>query len=247
MSVAALLALQLFVYGGEAPAYWDWQHTEPYDLSVQVEVLALDPDAFEPADIAGLRARGIKPVCYISVGTWEPWREDAAAFPAAVKGRGLPDWPDEVFLDIRAPEVLARMQARIDDCAALGFAAIEPDNLDSYEAETGFGLTEADALAYARALAGHAHALGLEIAQKNAPDLVPALVDSFDFALVEQCFEYDFCDAFAPYRAAGKDVLAVEYGSAGQDWNAICGRAKAAGIHLILKDEIITAGGRACR
>ena len=65
-------------------------------------------------------------------------------------------------------------------------------------------------------------------------------------ALVEECFEYDFCEAFLPYVAAGKTVLVAEYEGSGQDWGAVCARASALGMSVIIKDKEVVAGGRRC-
>ncbi|WP_411742101.1 endo alpha-1,4 polygalactosaminidase [Raineyella sp. W15-4] len=56
-----------------------------------------------------------------------------------------------------------------------------------------------------------AHARGLSIGLKNSPDLVDDLVGNFDFAVVEQCYEFDECDAYVPFIDRGKAVLHVEY------------------------------------
>ncbi|MET0381365.1 MAG: endo alpha-1,4 polygalactosaminidase, partial [Methyloceanibacter sp.] len=67
-----------------------------------------------------------------------------------------------------------------------------------------------------RALAAAAHARGLSIALKNDVDQVAALQPDFDFAIVEQCYEYDECGLTAPFTKAGKAVLDAEYsGSTG--------------------------------
>ncbi|SFR46293.1 endo alpha-1,4 polygalactosaminidase [Litoreibacter janthinus] len=238
--------LAVFVIGGEQRAYWDWQLTEPLDLTVRVSVLVTDMDAVTSEQVAQLKARDIAPVCYISVGSQEAYRDDATAFPVEVLGQALGDWPDEVFVDIRKPAVFDIMTARIDRCASMGFVGVEADNIDLFENETGFDITKQDALSYVGALADYAHGKGLTIAQKNAPDLIPDLVQRMDFLLIEQCFEYDFCEEAQPYLDAGKDVLAVEYTDAKLDWDEICTQAKSSGMHLLLKDRDISAGGKAC-
>lgn len=247
LMLAGILPLGIFVIGQKETAYWDWQLTHPYDLSLNVRVLALDADDPTQEDIAKLRARGVKPVCYISVGTWESYRSDKDLVPGAVIGKPPGDWPDENYLDIRQMDVvLPIMTARMDRCAAKGFLAVEADNLGLMDNDTGFDITRDHVLAYANVLADYAHSLGLEIAQKNSPTFVPDLVDKMDFAIVEECFQYDFCEDMLPYRAAGKDVLAVEYEEGGLDWDDVCARAKQMGIHLLLKQYEVTAGGKSC-
>jgi hypothetical protein len=79
-----------------------------------------------------------------------------------------------------------------DGCAADGFAAVEPDSLDSWTRSRGL-LDRADAVALARLLVERAHAAGLAVAQKDAAELTGA-GPGFDFAVAEDCGAYDECD-----------------------------------------------------
>ena len=83
--------------------------------------------------------------------------------------------------------------------------------MDGYTNSTGFLLTADDQLVFNRFLATAAHARGLSVGLKNDLDQVPQLVGDFDWALDEQCYEYDECDALLPFVAAGKAVFGVEY------------------------------------
>lgn len=246
LSSALTLPFAIFVIGGAQPAHWDWQLTEPLDLSVRVSLLITDMDGVSLEDVADLKARDVKPICYISVGTREEYREDAAAFPSETIGKALGNWPDEVYIDIRQPQIMQIMHARIDRCAAMGFVGMEGDNIDLHDSESGFPITEGDTVKYVRELARYAHRKGLIFGQKNAPELIPDLVEDADFLLLEQCFEYEFCKDAKPYLDAGKDVLAVEYSAANLDWDKICDQGNALGLHLLLKDREVTAGGKAC-
>lgn len=228
-------------------AYWDWQLTEPFDLSVDVRVIDLDPDSVTRAQVAALKARGVKTICYVSVGTVENYRDDAAAFPEAVMGRVYDDWPNERYLDIRRRDVIVPlMRARFDRCRALGFDAIEPDNMDLFENDTGIDISMQDQATYMAELVAYAHRIGLEIGQKNAPELIPHMHDRFDFIILESCFHYDFCADADPYLAAGKDVLATEYPHRRVDEAAACAWGAASGVHFIFKERELAAGGRAC-
>lgn len=243
--VATLLAAPATA---RAEDYWDWQLTAPYDLSVDVEILVIEPTGVTPAQVAALKARGVQPFCYVSIGTWEPWRDDADAFPASVIGKTVGDWPDEKYVDMAdRAHVWPLMKARISRCAAMGFVGVEPDNMGAHDNDTGFPFTSADAVVYFREMAAHAHGLGMKILQKNADELVPQLVGTFDGMLVEECFHYDFCEDALPYVRAGKPVLAVEFTENGGDWAAYCRQAKVHGFHLLLKSLEVTAGGTVCR
>ena len=231
----------------QAQQYWDWQLSDPYDLNVDAQILIIEPDDLSAGDVAALKARGVMPYCYLSVGTWENYRDDADQFPADLLGNTLGNWPDERYLDIRRMDlVLPLMRKRIETCARKGFVGVEGDNIDAFENDNGLGLTLRDSLTYVRALAHIAHGLGMQYIQKNAPELVPDLVDELDFILVEECFQYRFCPDIAPYANAGKDVLAVEFFKSEQDWDQLCEQARELGFHLIIKTKDILPGGLVC-
>ena len=54
-----------------------------------------------------------------------------------------------------------------------------------------------------------AHERGLAVGQKNAAELTDAVAGTFDFALVEECAQFDECGAYLD--AYGPLVYAVEY------------------------------------
>lgn len=190
---------------------WQWQLTGKLDLSVDAEVFDIDLEGTPAATIDELHAMGRRVICYFSAGSYEPWRKDASAFPEAVKGKKMDGW-DELWLDIRRIDDLAPvMLARLDQAAAKGCDAVEPDNIDGYQNDTGFDLRAADQLAYNRWLADAAHERGLAIALKNDLGQVQDLVDHFDFAINEECFTWNECHLLLPFIESGKAVFGVEY------------------------------------
>lgn len=227
---------------------WDWQLTEPVDLSREVAVMDLHPELVDAGDIRAVEARGVKTICYVSVGTLEKTAPDRDKFPAKVVGKVYADWPDERFLDVRRLDVLLPLMGeRFAACKALGFDAVEPDNMDVHDNDSGFPVSEADTVAYLLALAQLAHAQDLAIGQKNVPELTEKLVDSFDFAITESCFQDGWCERMAPYVASGKAVLDAEYLDRPLDLAAACASAKALGISMIAKDRDLTKEFRACQ
>ncbi len=189
--------------------YWQLQGT----LNSKLPAAAYDVDGLDTpaAEVARLHAAGKHVICYIDVGTWENWRHDAHEFPRSVLGKDN-GWPGERWLDIRALAVLEPiMTVRFRVCADKHFDAIEPDNIDQLGNDTGFPVTAAEQLRYARWIAREAHALGLAVLQKNDPEQAAVLERYFDGALVEQCNEYQECASFRPYLRAGKPVLNAEY------------------------------------
>ena len=202
---------------------WNWVLSKvpkaPYRNVAMYDVDAFDTGA---ADVSAMHAAGIKVVCYISAGTWENWRPDAAQFPAAVLGKKN-GWPGEKWLDVReaqtsASALLRIMNARLDLCVQKGFDGVELDNVDGYTNKTGFPLTAADQLFYNATLANAAHTRGLMVLQKNDNEQIPALLPYFDGALNEQCNQYKECTTaqngsfgYDQYVAAGKPVFQAEY------------------------------------
>ncbi|MEO0912191.1 MAG: endo alpha-1,4 polygalactosaminidase [Pseudomonadota bacterium] len=246
---AAGLAWALMPGGGTARGLpsWDWQLSEPFALDRVVDVLDIDATSVRAADVAEIKARGTYLICYVSVGTVEAYRRDAGDFPGAVVGRVYADWPDEKFLDIRRLDVLMPlMEKRFRRCEEMGFDAIEPDNMDVYQNDSGFSLSKADTVAYVAALAEMAHGLGLEIGQKNVPELTEDLVGMLDFAIAEACFDDGWCGALRPYLEAGKPVYAAEYTDTPVNFDAACAEAARLGISMVLKDRDLTAAYRAC-
>ncbi len=197
-----------------------------------------EPDSVTPEQIAELKAAGVTPIAYVSVGTVENYRDDADAFPAHLQGNTLGNWPNERYLDIRDQATLVPlMQARFARFRSMGFEGVEADNIDSYSNDPGFPLTARHAVAYARALAGAAHAEGLTIGQKNAIELAPDLVDVMDFMVTEECFEQGWCEETRIYLSQGKPVYAAEYTGQGVDWAAACEQARDLGIAMILHNN----------
>lgn len=196
-------------------ATWHWQLQPNADgaINTSYAVTLYDIDLFDTPDavIDDLHADGRLVIAYFSAGTYEAFRDDAGEFSAAELGEPLDDFPDERWLDIRSANVRRVLAARLDLAAARGFDGVEPDNVDGYANTSGFDLSGEDQLAFNRWLAGEAHARGLAVGLKNDLDQIPQLVEHFDFAVNEQCHEYDECDALRPFLDAGKPVFNAEY------------------------------------
>ncbi|MFB7451462.1 endo alpha-1,4 polygalactosaminidase [Streptomyces sp. NPDC056194] len=222
---------------------WQWQLSGTLDPAVDVPVYDIDGFDHPASTVADLHRRGRKVICYVSTGAWEKFRPDAGSFPAAVLGQGN-GWPGERWLDIRRTDVLGPIMAkRLDMCRDKGFDAVEPDNMDGYRNRTGFPLTAADQLRYNRLIATMAHERGLSVGLKNDLDQIPQLLPDFDFAVNEQCAEYEECDALVPFVTAGKAVFHVEYElTTGQ----FCPQAGKLGLSSMRKRYELDAWRRPC-
>ncbi|GAA1285094.1 endo alpha-1,4 polygalactosaminidase [Planotetraspora silvatica] len=235
---------------------WQWQlsslPTSPYLNVDMYDIDGFDAPVGLVSDLHGTR-QGRKVVCYISAGSYEDWRPDAAQFPAAVLGKNLDGWAGERWLDIRqyGGPLGAIMRARLDMCKAKGFDAVEPDNVDGYTNKTGFPLTKADQLAYNSWLANEAHNRGLSVALKNDNAQIPQLLPYFDWALNEECFTYKECTTadnggygYDQFVAAGKAVMQVEYDLA---TSKFCAKANAQNFNSLKKHLELDAYRVACR
>lgn len=224
---------------------WQLQLGGKVDTSVRAPVYDIDGLSTPASTIRALRRRGRRVVCYFSAGTYEPYRADSKAFPREVLGRRLRDFPDERWLDIRRLDLLAPvLRRRLDVCRRKGFDGVDPDNVDGYANRTGFDLTAADGLRFNRWLASEAHARDLAVGLKNDAEQVPQLVGSFDFAVVEQCFEYRECRRYSPFIRAGKPVYDVEYSVAPRRF---CERSRRLGFSSVFKRLALGPFRQTCR
>ena len=224
---------------------WQWQLTTPVDVSIDAEMYDIDLFQNDASVVAQLHAAGRKAVCYVSVGTYEPYRPDSPTFPATVKGKAMSDFPDENWLDIRRWDILGPIfEKRFDLCKAKGFDGVEPDNVDGYSNETGFPLSYNDQLVFNRRVADLAHSRGLSVGLKNDLAQVNDLLPSFDWALNEQCFQYKECDTLSPFVAAGKAVFNVEYL---RKPDQFCTQANALNFNSLAKNLNLDVYRVACR
>ncbi len=187
---------------------WDYQLGGNRPVPDRVGVVVRDRRA---APLGG----DVYDVCYVNGLQTQPdekrfWRDH---WRLVLKRHGRPvvdgAW-GEWLLDLRTA-AKRRALARIvggwtDGCADDGFLAVEFDNLDSFTRSHGL-LDAADARRYAERLVDRAHDAGLAAAQKNRAQWDGRAV-GYDFAIAEQCAQYDEC---GDYTAHYDHVLAVEY------------------------------------
>jgi hypothetical protein len=245
---------------------WEWILDADALPSPPPDVDYLGVDAMDvPADyIATAESNGVTTWCYLSVGTAEEWRDDYDDFldlDAADRADGnpglvgeiYPEWPDERWLNARRFEPFMHLiEARLDTCADKGFSWVEFDNMDAFEATTGFDITRADQRTYVEALVAASNARGLGTIHKNATGLATALVPLMDALLLEGCVLYDFCEEAAPYLSAGKPVMNAEYPEefpeegVSFDASAVCTASAEAGVNTLLKELSLNAETERC-
>ena len=226
---------------------WQWQLSGSLDSSFDVMVYDIDLFETTPEQIAQLHAQQRKVICYFDTA-YEPGRPDSAAL-AAYRGNAVDGWPGQYWLDIRAQAVVDVMLARLDLARSKHCDAVEADDIDARSNDPGFPITASDQQAFISNLADAAHARTLGFGLKNDLDEIPQLLSRADFAINEECFQYDECDALEPFIAANKPVFQVEYAEGSFDAKAaeICPKANALNFDTLIKHLDLDAPRRACR
>jgi hypothetical protein len=224
---------------------WQWQLSGTIITTYTVDMYDIDLFDAPQSVIDQLHADGRVVICYFSAGSWEDWRPDAGDFPAEVLGNPLEDWPGERWLDISRLDILAPiMAARLDLAVQKDCDGVEPDNVDGYLNDSGFSLAYADQIAYNTWLAEEAHARSLSIGLKNDLGQIVDLLPAFDWALNEECFSYDECEALIPFIDAEKAVFGVEYDLEPAQF---CAQANAMNFDFLKKNWELDAWRYACR
>ncbi|MFE2537803.1 endo alpha-1,4 polygalactosaminidase [Streptomyces sp. NPDC059371] len=221
-------------------AGFDYQIGGAYAPAADVRVVSRDRSSSP--------ARGLYNICYVNAFQAQP--EERGQWPADLLLRDADgevvvdkDW-NEALLDIRTPDKRRRVAERvgrwIDDCADKGFDAVEPDNYDSYTRSRKL-LTSDDATAFITLLARHAHARHLAIGQKNTAELAGLRSRTgLDFAVAEECGEYDECGTYA--KAFHDRVVVIEYTDSGlrKARGAFGGR-----LSIVRRDVMVSTPGSA--
>jgi hypothetical protein len=238
------------------PPKWDWQLAMPVKVNPDTSIKIYDIDMFDnekTTTIKTLHDKGYRVICYLDVGSWENWRDDAAAFPRSLLGATYAGFPDERWLDIRDVNsvksqtgmALANiLSARFNRAQTMGCDAVEPDNMDGYDKTaheaSGFPLTYEDQIYFNLWVAAQVHARGMLVGLKN--DINQAhdsrIYTGFDFVVSEQCFQYNECGYFSDFLKLNKPVFLAEYRLA---LSKFCPKAKAQRISAIKKRPALNA------
>ncbi len=138
------------------------------------------------------------------------------------------------------------MRARLDLCKAKGFDAVEPDNIEIHDNDTGFPPLRSGSINLCTLVADEAHARGLAIGIKNARiwcrirsifSISPSPRMHIIFIGSRRC-----CHLLK----AGKAVFAAEYTDMDVDFPSACVWGKLNGVSFIQKNRILTAFRIAC-
>ncbi|KEQ72967.1 endo alpha-1,4 polygalactosaminidase precursor [Aureobasidium namibiae CBS 147.97] len=162
-------------------------------------------------NIQQMHLQGIKVICYFSAGSWEVWRPDAGLFPPQDLGRDLSGWPGERWVNTDSKNVRDIMAERIRLAAEKGCDAVDPDNMDGFETNTGFPLNANTALDYLSFLSLTAAKYNMAIGLKNAGSIAANATCMVEFAIVESYIAHAECAIYQNFITAGKPVFQIEY------------------------------------
>ena len=195
------------------PAATTWQIQLQGTVNTSYPATVYDLDLYDTSDtlIQQLQQTGKKVICYFSAGSYENWRSDANQFTESDLGKPLDGWPGERWLDVRSANVKRIMQSRLDLAKQKGCDGVDPDNMDGYTNNPGPDFNANDQLEYNRFIAEQAHQRGLAVGLKNDLAQINELVDYYDFAVNEQCAQYNECELLLPFINQGKAVFSIEY------------------------------------
>lgn len=225
---------------GNIPSWHIQFNPVPETPGTDVQYWNLDLFDVPNMTIQSLKSQGVFVICYFSAGSWEDWRPDASEFPSQCLGRSN-GWPGEKWLDTRCPEVRQVMIDRMNRGIAKGCDGFDPDNMDGYQANTGFPLTQQDAIGYYNFLANYAHNQSKKLGLKNALVIIPDVLQNLDWEINEQCYQYNECELLQPVLDAGKPVFHIEYPLAGQTYSElaeqICGQSNQMGLATLIKNQ----------
>lgn len=193
--------------------------------------------------ISSFKRQGKKVICYFSAGSYENWRSDRGRFPASVRGRSLDGWAGEQWLNINSSTVLNIMKSRLDMARSKGCTGVDPDNVDGYGNNTGFSISKSNSIHYLKALAREAGARGLLIGLKNSAEIASSLSGTMNFAVVEECFQYNECGVYSTFVNKRKPVFLIEYSSGSR---SMCNKADKMGMNLAFFNMNLNGSLKVC-
>ncbi|WP_051248002.1 endo alpha-1,4 polygalactosaminidase [Inquilinus limosus] len=262
-ALAVATASVLAAFSASALAFTKPPANGQFDYQIGGAYAAASGVAIVDRDRLAAPAPGKYSICYVNAFQTQPadarwWTQNHSNLLVKKDGRYVidPEWPDEYILDTstaaKRTALMAIIGPWIDKCAADGFKAVEPDNLDSWTRSKGV-LTQASNTAFAKLLVQRAHAANLAIAQKNAAELAPIGISQigFDFAIAEECQVWSECEAYTDVY--GNQVYEIEYNDNDRDadgnpvdpiefFNAAC-RARGSKISIIYRDRDVVPAG----
>jgi len=237
-----------------------------FDIDIYQDGKCYTPNNYgvlNSAAVNALHAQGDKVIGYIDAGTAETWRPDYPQYSSfngscggCLFGKPVGSFRDEFWLNLNTnvsgvnPNtgqtetaqqfIIDELSARLAKAKSLGVDAIEFDNVDGYQNKTGLSISAATQEQFDATIANLAHSMGFTVGLKNDLGQAGDLQPYFDFAINEQCWQYNECNYPPPGLQAwpgtyGKAVFNVEYKLAASKF---CAQANSSSydFNSILKD-----------
>ena len=199
-----------------------------FDIDIYQDGKCYTPNNYgvlNSAAVNALHAQGDKVIGYIDAGTAETWRPDYPQYSSfnascggCLLGKPVGGFRDEFWLNINTnvsgvnPNtgqtetaqqfIIDELSARLDKAKSLGADAIEFDNVDAYQNKTGLSISAATQEQFDATIANLAHSKGFTVGLKNDLGQANDLQPYFDFAINEQCWQYNECN-YPPPGPAG--------------------------------------------
>eukprot|EP00121_Abeoforma_whisleri_P015184 Awhi_evm1s13997 len=198
-----------------------WGQGKNSDSTSNVDVVDVDGFDVSEEEIKDYHSQGLIVLCYLSAGTVENWRFDVKENKDAwdeIKGKNMAEWDGETWIDIvnKLSETKKLMGDRFEMCAKKGCDSIEADNVDCYQNDCISGVSDSEKkkaqITYGKWQSQKAHSLGMSIGLKNSLGLIQDFIDDYDYAMNEQCVQYNECHYYEAFRKANKAVFGTEYG-----------------------------------
>ena len=174
--------------------------------------------------VRAIHAAGKKAICYVDIGTAEPYRPDYDLFVAFDKKcsgclLGEPYDSGDPFVNLNNDKgqrefLFAIMDKRLATCQSAGFDAAYFDVTWEWQVGkqiTGWNISAETQLLYNIGMLNLAHMRNLAAGINYDLLQVKDLVRHEDFHIDESCFLYSECDYLLPVTKAGKPVLQIEY------------------------------------
>ncbi len=197
-------------------AYYQWSNSPRVITTPGIFMIDVNATA---VDLASLKSAGHTVICMITAGVTGSRDADFAAYSAGDIGRAQAGAPTAYWLDTRSPNVRAVMLTKLRHAYDKGCAGVLWDQTDAHLSNSGFPLTAATSLDFAKFLALASHDRRMPVVLSNTGDLSSRLVDYFDMQYSENCNQSGSCGRFKRFADQGKPVLISDSGNFSQ---ALC-------------------------
>jgi hypothetical protein len=211
------------------------QLTGIININTQASVFIIDLFDTDTSVIQQLKNMGKKVICNFSAGIAEKWNPDYSDFTPETLGNSAGS--GERYVDINSPKVRQIILKRFDLAHSKACDGVDIDNMDSYNTNTGFSITQDQQVEFNAVLAYAAHDRSLYAGFHNAQEIIPRLVNSFDFLNADSCFDYNECAQYQAFTMQSKPAFMIQFVPTGTEPPGVidlqkCDQANNLGISL---------------